>query len=90
MSPLTKMQRACLDAIASYRAMNGVMPSMEDLRIALALASKSQVFRLLKGLEGRNAIRRRRKKSRAISIVIDKCPHCRKPLDAARTQGKTP
>jgi SOS-response transcriptional repressor LexA len=83
---LTKMQRACLDAIRSYRAMNGAMPSMEDLRAALALASKSQVFRLLRGLEQRHAIRRERKKSRAISIVIDKCPHCRRPLEAV--QGK--
>jgi SOS-response transcriptional repressor LexA len=83
---LTKMQRACLDAIASYRALNGAMPSMEDLRVALALASKSQVFRLLAQLEGRHAIRRARRKSRAISIVIDKCPHCRKPLEAV--QGK--
>jgi len=44
MTSLTKKQRACLDAITSYRALNGVMPSMEDLRIALALASKSTVF----------------------------------------------
>jgi repressor LexA len=83
-SPLTKMQRACLDAIASYRAMNGVMPSMEDLRIALALASKSTVFRLLKELESRHAIRRQRRKSRAIFILTDKCPHCGKPFEAAK------
>lgn len=84
MSPLTKMQRACLDAIASYRAMNGVMPSMEDLRIALALASRSTVFRLLKGLEKRHVIRRQRHKSRAIFLLTDKCPHCGKPLKAAK------
>ena len=88
MTQLTKMQRACLDAIASYRAMNGVMPSVEDLRIALALVSKSQVFRLLKGLEKRHAIRRRPRQSRAIWLLTDKCPHCRKPLDAARAKGK--
>jgi repressor LexA len=83
-SSLTKMQRACLDAIASYRAMNGVMPSIEDLRVALALTSKSAVFGLLRGLEERRAIRRRRYKQRAISILIEKCPHCGKPLEAAK------
>jgi repressor LexA len=87
MTSLTKKQRACLDAIASYRAMNGVMPSMEDLRIALALASTSAVFRLLNSLEERRAITRHRRKARAISILIDKCPHCGKSLEAA--QGRT-
>lgn len=88
MTGLTKRQRACLDAIASYRAMNGVMPSIEDLRIALALASKSGVFRLLESLEQRHAIRRQHRKPRAISIVKHKCPHCGKSLEAA--EGKTP
>ena len=87
MTALTKKQRACLDAIASYRALNGVMPSMEDLRIALALASKSTVFRRLKELEERRAIRRLRHKRRAISILIEKCPHCGESLEAA--QGRT-
>jgi SOS-response transcriptional repressor LexA len=87
-SPLTKMQRACLDAIASYRAMNGVMPSLEDLRIALAFASRSTVFRLLKGLEERRAIKRDRGKTRAIYVLTDTCPYCRKPLNAAK--GKSP
>lgn len=89
MSPLTKMQRACLDAIASYRAMNGVMPSIEDLRIALALTSKSGVFRLLKELESRRAIRRRHHRARAISILTEKCPHCGRSLAEPRSKGKT-
>jgi len=88
MMSLTKKQRACLEAIASYRAMNGVIPSVEDLRIALALASKSTVFRLLTELEGRHAIRRCRHKRRAISILIDKCPHCGKSLETD-AQGAT-
>jgi SOS-response transcriptional repressor LexA len=78
------MQRACLDAIASYRALNGVMPSVEDLRVALALTSKSAVFGLLRGLEERRAIRRLRQKRRAISILTQKCPHCGKPFEAAK------
>jgi repressor LexA len=84
MTALTKRQRACLEAITSYRAMNGVMPSLEDLRIALALASKSTVFGLLRSLEQRQVIRRRRRKRRAISILIHKCPHCGKSLEAAK------
>ena len=87
MTGLTRKQQTCLDAIASYRAMNGVMPSIEDLRIALALASTSGVFRLLKSLEQRQVIRRQYRKPRAISILIHKCPHCGKSLEAA--QGKS-
>jgi len=83
MTALTKMQRACLDAIKSYRVMNGVMPSIEDLRVALALASTSGVVRLLKGLEARHAIRRARRQPRAIFVLTEKCPHCGKPLEAA-------
>jgi len=87
MTSLTKRQRACLDAIASYRAVNGVMPSLEELRVALALASASGVFRLLKSLEQRQVIRRQRRKPRAITILIHRCPHCGKALEAA--QGKS-
>jgi repressor LexA len=87
MTSLTRKQQACLDAIASYRAMNGVMPSVEDLRIALALASTGAVFRLLKELEKRHAIRRQRHQPRSISILTEKCPHCGKSLETA--EGKT-
>jgi repressor LexA len=87
---LTKNQRACLDAIASYRAANGVMPSIDDLRVALALTSKSSVFRLLKGLEKRRAIHRSPAIARGISILTDKCPHCGEPLQRVKNTGKSP
>ncbi|MGD0144547.1 MAG: hypothetical protein ABSC92_15445 [Rhizomicrobium sp.] len=84
MSPLTKQQRACLDAIAKFYAGTGVMPSMEDLRVALGFLSRSSVFRLLRGLQERGAIRRRRGKHRAISILTAKCRHCGEPLERVR------
>jgi len=66
------------------------MPSIDDLRVALALTSKSSVFRLLKGLEKRRAIHRSPAIARGISILADKCPHCGEPLQRVKTTGKSP
>jgi repressor LexA len=79
---LTMKQRACLAAIVSHRDRFGVMPTVEELRAALAMSSKSAVSRLLKGLEQRRAIRGARGRARGISLRADKCPHCGKSLDA--------
>jgi len=86
--PLTKLQRECLDAIASYRNRTGIMPTVEELRIALSLSSKSSTFRLLKELEKRRAIARKRYASRAIILLSDACPHCGKELSSSRRRSR--
>ena len=47
MMGLTKRQRACLEAVKAFHARTGSMPSCEDLRIELGLASRSAASRLL-------------------------------------------
>jgi DNA-binding MarR family transcriptional regulator len=71
---LTPRQRTCLDAVAAHQARTGTMPSVEELRLALGLSSKSAAARLLARLEQRGAIRRVAGAARA--IVIACCPHC--------------
>jgi SOS-response transcriptional repressor LexA len=87
MISLTPKQQACLDAIARHRAVTGVMPTVEELRVALAIASKGTVFLLLKSLEKRRAIRRQRGLARAITLLTDRCPHCGEPLHAPRQEA---
>lgn len=74
---LTEKQRRCLDAIRAHFAQSRAMPSVEDLRVALALGSKTGVFRLLRQLEERGRIVRLPRRARAIRIVEDaRCPGC--------------
>ncbi len=47
----------------------GVVPSYDEIREALGLASKSGVFRLVDALEARGQIRRMRHYARSIQIV---------------------
>lgn len=79
---LTAPQRACLDAIEAYVARTRAMPSVEDLRTALGLTSKSGVLRLLRQLEERGRIARLPLRARAIRLLDDhpECPHCRESL----------
>jgi SOS-response transcriptional repressor LexA len=79
---LTRRQQTCLWAIKVHRERTGIMPTQEDLRVAISAASKSTVHRLLKGLEKRGAILLQPRTSRGIMIVGETCPHCGKPLDA--------
>jgi DNA-binding MarR family transcriptional regulator len=79
MMGLTEKQRACLDAIAQHYAAQRIMPSVSELCVALA-RPRGTVFRLLAGLEKRGAITRIRYRPRAISLVVETCPHCGKSL----------
>jgi repressor LexA len=81
---LTRRQRACFDAVLAHHKKTGAMPSMEELRVVLGLASKSGVSRLLKRLEKRGAIKRVPRAARAIIIRRMKCPHCGKDLRSPR------
>ena len=78
---LTAAQRACLDAIETYLACKGIMPSVEDLRAALGFSSKAGVLRLLCQLEERGRIVRVPLRARAIRLLDDhECPRCRERL----------
>ena len=68
---LTSQQAACLKAIADHQARTGLSPTHEELRIALGLASKSGVSRLLHWLERRGRILRPANRSRAITIIAN-------------------
>lgn len=75
---LTAPQRACLDAIEAYLVRTRTMPSVENLRTALGLASKAGVLRLLRQLEERGRIARVPLRARAIRLLYDgECPRCR-------------
>jgi len=86
--PLTPTQKACFDAIKAYRERAGVMPTLEELRVAIAAASKSTVYRQLHELEQRGAIRRERWIPRGIVILGEKCPHCGKSLDGSQNTAR--
>ena len=84
MMGLTGRQRACLDAVAAHHKKTGTMPTVEELRVALGLASKSAAARLLLRLEHRGAIKRMHGCARAIAIKRMACPHCGKALRSPR------
>jgi SOS-response transcriptional repressor LexA len=74
---LTEKQRACLDAIEAHLACARTMPSIEELRVSLGMASKSGVVRLLRQLEERGRIARLPLRSRAIRLLASHaCPRC--------------
>jgi repressor LexA len=81
---LTGRQRVCFDAILAHHKKTGGMPSMEELRKVLGLASRSGVHRLLRRLEERGAIKRVPQCARAIIIRRMKCPHCGRDLRSPR------
>lgn len=80
MISLTRRQRVCLAEIAKHEKRTGVMPNLEELRIALRLSSRSSVSRLLFRLEQRGAIKRMSGCARAMAIEHVWCPHCGKDL----------
>lgn len=65
---LTSRQRATLQFLRSYHDANGIFPTFDEIRIALGLASKSGVHRLITGLEERGHIRRIRFRARAFDF----------------------
>lgn len=84
MMGLTKRQRACLEAVKAFHARTGQMPSCEDLRKELGLASRSAASRLLDRLEHRGAIKRIPGCARAIAIRRRRCPKCGHELKGPR------
>ncbi len=80
MRGLTKRQRACLDAIVAHKTRTGAMPTVEELRSALGLSSKSAAAGLLLRLEHRGAIKRDHGCACAIALKRAVCPHCGKEI----------
>lgn len=70
MMKLTPRQAELLSFIERYTAENGgVAPTFEEMMLAVDLASKSGIHRLLGGLEERGRIRRLRDRARAIEVL---------------------
>lgn len=68
---LTAKQKAMLAFLRSYILREGVAPTYHEMQVALGLASKSLVFRLVRALEERGAIRRLPNRNRSITLVED-------------------
>ncbi len=66
---LTKQQRNLLLFMDSHLKANGIIPSYEEMQMAVNLKSKSGIHRLIKGLEERGFIRKLPNKARAIEIL---------------------
>ncbi|RBP95646.1 SOS-response transcriptional repressor LexA [Rhodobacter sp. 140A] len=66
---LTRKQMELLDFIQKRVARDGVPPSFDEMKDALALRSKSGIHRLITALEERGFIRRLAHRARAIEIV---------------------
>jgi repressor LexA len=73
---LTSRQHALLVFIDGYISKKGYAPSQEEMRAALAYTAKSNINRLLDGLEERGFIRRLPHLARAVEVI-------RKPMSAA-------
>jgi repressor LexA len=66
---LTKKQRELLLFIERQLREDGVSPSFEEMKDALALRSKSGIHRLITGLEERGFIRRLAHRARALEVL---------------------
>jgi repressor LexA len=77
---LTKRQRETFKFISEYCYRHDVSPTFDEIKDALGLKSKSGVFRLVSALEERKLIIRLKERSRGISLIEKKCPHCGKPI----------
>src|SRR3546814_16679849 len=69
-SMLTKKQHELLLFIHRHLQKNGVSPSFDEMKDALALKSKSGIHRLITGLEERGFIRRLAHRARAVEVTI--------------------
>lgn len=70
---LTKRQREALDFIRAYSAERGVSPTFGEIASYMG-KGKSDIFRILTGLEERGAIRRMRNRARSIELVDRPAP----------------
>ena len=68
---LTKKQKQLLNYIGTLQSRNGVTPSYEEMKDALALKSKSGIHRLILALEERGFVKRLAHKARALEIIKD-------------------
>ena len=66
---LTKKQHELLLFIHQHLQKNGVSPSFDEMKEALALKSKSGIHRLITGLEERGFIRRLPHRARAVEVM---------------------
>ncbi|MGL4541397.1 MAG: LexA family protein, partial [Polymorphobacter sp.] len=66
---LTRKQNDLLRFIHARLAGDGVSPSFEEMKEALALKSKSGVHRLINALEERGFIRRLPNRARALEVL---------------------
>mgnify|MGYP003571179671 CR=1 FL=1 len=66
---LTKKQHELLLFIHRHLQKNGVSPSFDEMKDALALKSKSGIHRLITGLEERGFIRRLPHRARAVEVL---------------------
>ena len=66
---LTKRQADLLAFIRDYLAEHGHSPSFEEMQIALELAGKSSIAKLVSALENRGHITRRRYEARSIELM---------------------
>lgn len=69
MMGLTRNQRQLLSFLRDEHARTGQMPTFEEMRRHVGLASKSGIARLLAGLEERGHIRRLPNRARSIEVV---------------------
>ena len=68
---LTRKQKQLLNYIGTFQSRNGVTPSYEEMKDALALKSKSGIHRLILALEERGFVKRLAHKARALEIIKD-------------------
>jgi SOS-response transcriptional repressor LexA len=66
---LTARQLALLDYIRGYMAERRIAPTCEEMRIAMGLASRSTVHRMLDALHQRGAVRRVGRRARALQVL---------------------
>ncbi len=66
---LTPRQKDCYEFIKQFIDENGYAPSYDEIGDALELVSKSNVHRLVNGLEERNWIRRIPNSNRSITLL---------------------
>jgi repressor LexA len=82
---LTKKQHELLLFIHQHLQADGVSPSFDEMKEALALKSKSGIHRLITGLEERGFIRRLPHRARAVEVL--RLPN---DLETAGTRGAAP
>ncbi len=72
---LTPRQRDNLAFIARYQAANHCAPSLQEIADALGMKAKSQVHKLIRGLQERGAVRALPGRQRSIRIVGEAPTH---------------